>query len=239
LAPEFLIVGLADLAANLLSTIPMPRSIFAYHSVSLIPILTIATIYGVKRITFKKIRHPIIKLAGLVLAVNLICGYFYAPLPMPGSFNYWAPKPFANWKDPKVAAVRSAMGENNSISVQNNIAAHFSQHEKLYLFPNKVEQTDFIILRLESPTDNVNNIPEKYKSRRKDILGTLDSHLQMDRAEYISTIEKLLDSKQYGIFIWDDPWLVLQKEIGGKNFLREVELKLNRLKNEWRVYNNN
>ena len=177
LAPEFLIVGLADLAANLLSTTPMPRSIFAYHSVCLIPIFTIATIYGVNRIFFKKIQHAIIKLAGLVLAVNLICGYFYAPLPVPGAFNYWAPKSFANWKDPKVAAIRSAIDENNSVSVQNNIAAHFSQREKLYLFPSKVEEADFIILRLESPTSNVNNIPEKYISRRKDILGTLDSHL--------------------------------------------------------------
>ena len=96
LAPELLIVGLADLAANLLSTNSMPRSIFAYHSVCLIPIFTIATIYGVNRISFKKVRHPIIILASLILTVNVIFGYFYAPLPLPGSFNYWAPKPFAN-----------------------------------------------------------------------------------------------------------------------------------------------
>jgi uncharacterized membrane protein len=177
LAPEFLIVGIADLAANLLSANPMPRSIFAYHSVCLIPIFTIATIYGVKRIPFKKIRQPIVILPGLILSVNLIWGYLYAPLPLPGSFNYWAPRPFANWKDPKVAAIRSAIDENDSLSVQNNIAAHLSQREKLYLFPSKVGETDFIILRLESPTSNVNNIPEKYISRRKDILGTLDSHL--------------------------------------------------------------
>jgi uncharacterized membrane protein len=238
LAPEFLIVSLADLAANLLSANPMPRSIFAYHSVCLIPIFTIATIYGVNRITFKKIRNPIIKLAGLILTVNLISGYFYAPLPLPGSFNYWAPKSFANWKDPKVDAIRSAINENNSVSVQNNIAAHFSQREKLYLFPSKVEETDFIILRLESPTDNINNISEKYINSRKQITGTLDNHLQMDRTEYISNIEKLLTSRQYGIFIWDDPWLVLQKEVGSQNFLREVELKLNKLRNEWHVGNN-
>ena len=60
----------------------------------------------------------------------------------------------------------------------------------------------------------------------------------MDRTEYISTIEKLLTSKQYGILIWDDPWLVLQKEIGSQNFLREVGLKLNKLRNEWHVGNN-
>ena len=238
LAPEFLIVGLADLAANLLSINPMPRSVFAYHSVALIPIFTIATIYGVKRISFQKIQHPIIKLAALVLSINLVYGYFYAPLPLPGSFNYWAPKPFANWKNQKVAAIRSEIDQNHSVSVQNNIAAHFSQREKLYLFPGKVGEADFIILRLESPTDNVNNIPEKYLSRRKDILGTLDSHLQMDRNEYISTIDKLLTGKQYGIFIWNDPWLVLQKEVGNQNFRKEVELKLNRLKDEWRAGKN-
>jgi uncharacterized membrane protein len=238
LAPEFLIIGIADLAANLLSTNPMPRSIFAYHSVCLIPIFIIATIYGVKRIPFKKIRQPLIKFAGLIFLVNLICGYFYAPLPLPGARNIWAPKRFSNWQDPKVAAIRSALDENHSVSVQNNIAAHFSQREKLYLFPNKVGKTDIIILRLESPTSRINNIPEKYISGRKYLLGALDSYLQMDRTEYISTIDKLLTGEQYGILIWNDPWLVLQKEVSSRNLLREVELKLNRLRNDWRVGDN-
>jgi uncharacterized membrane protein len=237
-APEFLIVGFADLAANLLSANPMPRSIFAYHSVCLIPIFTIAAIYGVKRISLKKIRHPVIKLTGLVLIVNLVCGYLYAPLPLPGSINYWAPKPFVNWKDQKIATIRSAIGDNNSVSVQNNIGAHFSQRKKIYLFPGKAGETDFIILRLESPTYNINNIHENDINRRKHIFATLDSHLQMDRTEYLSTIEELLTGKQYGIFIWDDPWLVLQKEVGGQNFLEEVESKLNKLRNEWHVGNN-
>ncbi|MGD9227655.1 MAG: DUF2079 domain-containing protein, partial [Desulfobacterales bacterium] len=235
LAPEFLVIGIADLAVNLLSTNPMPRSIFAYHSVCLIPIFIIATIYGVKRIPFKKIRQPLIKFAGLIFLVNLICGYFYAPLPLPGSFNYWAPKRFANWQDPEVAAIRSALDEKKSVSVQNNIAAHFSQRDKLYLFPNKLEETDIIILRLESPTTKINNISEKHIGYRKDIVGTFDNHLQMDRTEYISTIDKLLNSKQYGILIWNDPWLVLEKEIRSTNFRRDVDLKLNRLRNEWHV----
>ena len=36
----------------------------------------------------------------------------------------------------------------------------------------------------------------------------LDSHLQMDRTEYVASIEYLLSSKEYGILVWDDPWLV-------------------------------
>jgi hypothetical protein len=87
---------------------------------------------------------------------------------------------------------------------------------------------------LESPTSRINNIPEKYISGRKYLLGALDSYLQMDRTEYISTIDKLLTGEQYGILIWNDPWLVLQKEVSSRNLLKEVELKLNRLRNEWR-----
>jgi hypothetical protein len=60
----------------------------------------------------------------------------------------------------------------------------------------------------------------------------------MDRTEYISTIDKLLTGEQYGILIWNDPWLVLQKEVSSRNLLREVELKLNRLRNDWRVGDN-
>jgi uncharacterized membrane protein len=49
-AGEFLLPAFGDLAANLLSANPVPRSIFSYHSVSLVPILTTAAIYGVARI---------------------------------------------------------------------------------------------------------------------------------------------------------------------------------------------
>jgi hypothetical protein len=47
----FLLPGIGDLLANTLSANPMPRGLWAYHSVSLIPILTAATIVGVKKIS--------------------------------------------------------------------------------------------------------------------------------------------------------------------------------------------
>lgn len=235
LAPQFLLAAAPDLLANLLSSISMPRSIFAYHSVSLIPVFTIAAIYGGKRIKLKVICQTKIRMAALVFAVNFICGYIYAPLPLPGAFNFWSPSYYVNWKDPQLAAISSAVGKNSVISVQNNVGAHFSQRGIIYLFPSKIGEADFIILRLGSPTNNVNNIPENYRIYRKGLIGTLDSHLQMDRTEYIEVIEKLLAGKQYGIFIWNDPWLVLRKGAGRKDLEREIKSKLIQIKKEWRV----
>ena len=66
-APEFLLPALADLAANMLSANPMPRSLFAYHSVTLIPLLATAAIYGVKRLSLWQARYTLTELTGLVV----------------------------------------------------------------------------------------------------------------------------------------------------------------------------
>ncbi|MDF1577794.1 MAG: DUF2079 domain-containing protein [Desulfobulbales bacterium] len=48
---SFLLPGLADLAANTLSANPMPRSIWAYHSAGVVPVLTAAAIGGAARLS--------------------------------------------------------------------------------------------------------------------------------------------------------------------------------------------
>ena len=100
----------------------------------------------------------------------------------------------------------------------------------------KLGEVDVIILRLDSPTMNINNIPEKMKSDRKYFATTLDAHLQMDRTEYIATIERLLFDKEYGILYWNDPWLVFKRGVADHELRRQIEQKLNRLRKEWQIY---
>ena len=63
----------------------------------------------------------------------------------------------------------------------------------------------------------------------------LDSHLQMDRTEYVASIEYLLSSKEYGILVWDDPWLVFGRDMANHGSLQKLEQKLNRLRKEWQI----
>jgi len=235
LAPEFLLPGLADLAANMLSSVNMPRSLFAYHSVTLIPILMTAAIYGVKRLSLWQSRYTLTGLAGLAVIVSFLGGYVFAPLPLPGAYNFWAPAHFLSRPDPRVQMIRSLVGDNASVSAQANVGSHFSQRLEIYRYPNMVGQVDAIILRLESPTKNINNLPDQSTEKRRYYLRMLDSHLQMDRTEYISSIRSLLSYNKYGVLLWDDPWLVLAQGATSPGLEQKLEQKLNRLQKEWKI----
>jgi len=234
-APLFLLPGLADLMANMMSANPMPRSLFAYHSISLIPVLTVAAVYGSERISRWSKRFSVKELAGLAVITSFILGYYFAPLPLPGAKNVWAPVHFLNLPDPSVHKIRSEVGCKASVSAQANVGAQFSQRMEIYRFPNKVGEVDAIVLRLESPTMNINNIPEKMKSERKYLTSTLDAHLQMDRTEYIDTIERLLSGNNYGVLFWNDSWLVFKRGLTNHGSYKQIEKKLNQLRQEWQI----
>jgi uncharacterized membrane protein len=87
-APEFFFAMSSDLFANILSSNPMPRALIAYHSVTLIPILTVAAIYAVPRLSFVIKRFSKKEFTDFVLLTSIGGGYFLAPLPLPGSLNY-------------------------------------------------------------------------------------------------------------------------------------------------------
>jgi len=235
-APEYLLPGLADVMANMLSANPMPRSLYAYHSISLIPVLTVAAVYGSERISRWIKRFSVKELAGFAFMTSFILGYYFAPLPLPGAKDVWAPDHFLNFPDPTVQKIRFQVGDNASVSAQANVGSHFSQRKEIYCFPNKVREVDAIVLRLKSPTTNINNLPEQIKSERKYLTSSLDAHLSMDRIEYIDTIERLLTDDMYGVLLWNDPWLVFKRGLTtAHGSYKQIEKKLNELRIKWQI----
>jgi hypothetical protein len=101
--------------------------------------------------------------------------------------------------------IRSLVGDNASVSAQANVGSHFSQRHEIYRYPNMVGQVDAIILRLESPTTNINNLPDQIKNNRN------------------------------GVLLWDDPWLVLAQGASSHGLEQKLEQKLNRLEKEWKI----
>jgi uncharacterized membrane protein len=234
-APEYLLPGLADMMANMMSANPMPRSLFAYHSISLIPVITVAAVYGSERISRWIKKFSVKELAGFAVITSFILGYYFAPLPLPGARNFWKPVRFLNLPDPIIQTIRSEVGDKASVSAQGNIGAHFSQRKEIYRFPNKMGDVDAIVLRLESPTNNINNFPDQLKSHRKYSISMLDNHLQMDRTEYIDTIESLLSGSDYGVLFWNDPWLVFKRGVADHVSYIQIEKKLDKLRKEWEI----
>lgn len=222
----FLLPGLPDLLANLLSANPMPRSLFAYHSATLVPVLTTAAIYGAARISRWQKKFSIIEITGLALMASFIMGYRFAPVSLPGAHNIWMPSHFINWPDPSVQTIRAAVGNNASASIQGNIGAHFSQRRDISLYPNKADKAEAIILHLESPTSRL--LPPDPQ-----IVATLAHHLQMTPADYLASIHCLLASKTYGVLIWEDPWLVFAKGAPKGETEWKIETRLMQLREQW------
>ena len=230
----FLLPGMADLAANMLSANPMPRSPIAYHSATLIPIFTIAAMYEVKKISKWQKRFTAKELSALALITTSMMAYAFAPFPLPGAKNVWAPASFIALPDSRVQEISSLVGNEASTSVQANVGAHFSQRREIYRYPNQVDRVDAVILWLESPTQNIHNYPEDDVESRRYIIGMLDSHLQMDRKDYLASVEALLLDDEFGVAYWDEPWLVLKRDIEEKDIVPDVMARLEELRKKWR-----
>jgi uncharacterized membrane protein len=225
---EFLLPGLADLAANLLSANTMPRSMYAYHSISLIPLLVAAGIYGAARIASRWRRLSSCELAGFVLWGAITLSYLAAPLPLSYAPNYWQPIAWPLVPEQAVSEIRRLMPAEADVSVQGNIGAHFTQRRRIYLFPRKVGEADFVVLWLESPTGRM-------AGQEPGRVGSLAHHLAMPPERYLGTVERLLDDDAYGIVYWNLPWLVLAKgEAGNSGAGQAVKLYLAGKAKEWR-----
>ncbi len=203
----FLLPGMADLAANLLSGNPMPRHVLGYHSLSLVPVIVAAAIHGLDRISSRLQRLSVQGVTMLVLAAGLLVGALHAPFPLPRAYNAWMPVRHALHPDPDLAAVRAAVARHDSVSVQSNLGPHFSQRSDVYRFPDGAGEVDSIVLRLESPTGRI-------QPHDPDLLFTLAHHLQMRPEDYLARVACLLDDPRYGVVLWREPWLVLGRRSG-------------------------
>lgn len=222
----FLLPGLSDLLANMLSATSMPRSVFSYHSVTLVPVLTTAAIYGSARISRWQKKFSAIELTGLALIASIITGFSLGPLPLPGASTIWAPRQFMNQPDPALPAVYAAVEDSASVSAQGNIGAHFSQRREIYLYPNMDKEVDAIVLWLDSPTTKLHP-----QDPGKD--ASLAWHLQMRPADYLTSIECLLADKRYGVKLWKDPWLVFAKGTPKGETEWKIETRLMQLREQW------
>lgn len=220
-APLFMLPMTPDLLANILAANPLPRSICSYHSVAIIPVLTTAAIYGCQKIYRYCSLLPPKKLTSCICGVTIIWGYLFAPLPLPFAENIWHPVQLIAKYDPREDEIK-ALIENHSISAQANIGPHFSQREKIYLFPSKIAESDYVILWLSSPS-KYNYFLSNYNS------NVLAQDIQMLPIDYLDKIENLLSSKNFKIAYWNDPWLVFKKEPKLKTDEREPQV-LNKIK---------
>jgi len=190
LAPAFLAPGLADLAANLLSVNPMPRSLSAYHSMALVPVFVIAAAQG--SVCLAKRGLPI----RLGLAPTLVLLYMFLPAPVPGSRNPWQVASLRLRPDPAVAEIRALLPADRSLSAQANIGSFFSQRLRVYRFPARLETADAVVLRLVMPFEPPTYAPFSNPYAPREMPAVFDA------------MEDVLQDPSFGVLYWERGWLV-------------------------------
>lgn len=224
----YLIPGMADLMANILSMNPMPRSVFAYHSVTLIPIFVIAAIYGYKKLN-QRFNYTITnKVLIVCMLITILFSWKYFPFfPIVGGNGFWNPKRLTIHNDENYKTIQELIPEEMSISVQANLGAHFTNRERIFTYPAKVNEVDAVVLYLDSPTKNLNN----HDPHR---VGSLAHHLQMNPINYLNSIEDLLKDATFEKIVWLDPWLIFTKGEKTHNVNNvDITRKLDELNSEW------
>jgi hypothetical protein len=195
LAPAFLAPGLADLAANLLSINPMPKTFGAYHSVALIPLFVIAAAAGSARLATPNV------LLRLAFLPTLVLLYMFLPAPVPGSRNFWQITSLQLRPAPSIAEIRALLPPGVSVSAQANVGALFSQRLRLYRFPDRMETADAIVLHLAMPFEPPTYHPFSNPYEPQEMSGVFGA------------MERVLADPAFGLVYWQDHWLVAARGV--------------------------
>jgi uncharacterized membrane protein len=192
-APEFLVLGLPVLAANMLSNFPGQYSGEQHYSAPLVPIFVIAAIYGFHRLSLLAARRlntvPLRHYAVTALATWLIAwslGYHYVRgwTPLARDFDWPRRTPHHQLLGRFADQIR----REAPVSTTPPLHPHLAHREKIYVFPT-IADADYVLLDVSGRTD----------AHPNDVRGTFDT---------------LIESGEFRILDAEDGYLLLGKVQG-------------------------
>ena len=191
MAPMFLVPGMADFCANLLSLNPMPRTIFAYHSMVLVPVLVIA---GARASAVSSL--PGAALLRISTVTTVLLGYLFMPAPLPLAHNVWQIESIHLKRDGAIGDIQRFIEPEMIVSAQANIGSFFSQRRFIYPFPARLDEADAVVLHIEYPYADFDYAPygNPYPT---------ESMRQVLRA-----MEHVVNGLDFGLLYWERGWLL-------------------------------
>ncbi|WP_347275135.1 DUF2079 domain-containing protein [Candidatus Kuenenia sp.] len=178
LSPSTLALTVPSFAIQLLSACPLHYAINNHYSASIIPFIFISFVYGLKKLSAKKLSIAISSVCIVSVWFNITIGA------SPISYLFWEytktvnPYSFKNYMvsshSMKINTAISMIPEGVSVCVQNSVyTSRLAKRDIFYVFPYEYEQADYIILdekRLKYVGDHIDN--EKYDILLKEIPKT-------------------------------------------------------------------
>lgn len=143
-SPLYLAFALPDLGINLLSNNSNLHSYHYHYGAIILPFVYISAIYGVAFL-IDRIKKPYIKklLFYYIIGAAIINVYFYSPIPGMKDADY---RPYTVENTDKITHYLSLIPSSASVSASNNIGAHLSHRENIYVIPFAINTADYIVL---------------------------------------------------------------------------------------------
>jgi hypothetical protein len=193
LAPEYLLLGLPVLVANLLSNFPGQYSGEQHYSAPLAPVFMVAAIYGFRRLGDLASRrwrvtpprgYGVALLVAWLLAWSLGYHYLRGWTPLARDFDW----PQRTLHHALLARFAEQIPPDASLSTTPPLHPHLAHREKIYVFPT-VADADFVLL---------------------DVAGRTDAHPNDIRAAF----DALLGSQEFGVMDAADGYVLLARGQG-------------------------
>jgi Predicted membrane protein (DUF2079) len=136
LAPLTLVVAVPELAINLLSSAPTQTSIHFHYTAGIIPAFVAGSVFGAARIVRRSPRAAT-PLAGIVVAVALLSGWWLGPLPYPGGEDLAADDWRVTEHDRIAERALELVPADAVVSASNAPGAHLSERRRILSFPHR------------------------------------------------------------------------------------------------------
>lgn len=154
-APWFLIFAGPDLTINLLSNNAQLHQIYYQYTATITPFLFLAAIYGtglllklsfrINQITIKPFSHTVIII--YILTTSIYGAYMYGPLPGAVDPNLdMITKPVTD--KAVITQALSQIPSDAHVASSNNLGAHLSNRQHLYILPLGIEKAEYVIFYL-------------------------------------------------------------------------------------------
>jgi uncharacterized membrane protein len=215
-APEVLLIASPALLSNMLSSAPQRASIFFQYNDIIVPFVFYAAIIGMRRImAYRLLDKYREKLANSAAALLIASGILGTILIGPLAYTPFEEiNPFTQ----HAISGREMLAltpEDASVSATNNAAAHLSEREKIYVFPNPFHKVWYLT------DENIGSVDYVLV----DLVPGREGIYTQD--EFESYVNELLSNREYGLAGMKDSWMILKRgadfEKGLSDYKTEIQ----------------
>lgn len=149
-APQFSFVALPEILINVLSSNSVMSGIYQHYSALLSALLYVSSIYGIlmlKKLFKRYVKFEIVNVCSFVLFLLSFWQFFkLSPLPFNPATDALI---FSKTKEAQnFSKFLERVPKNASVSSSSAIRPHLTHREEVYVLPNKIESSDFVLFTL-------------------------------------------------------------------------------------------